>query len=198
MPDDGAGPSALPDLLVIGDSHSNALVEGCEAHGLTVAMLRFSGNFWHAGRIALHPVHGLSARGLTGANRQVASLRARLGTVAVLGNHDHWRDAAAMRTALRAGGISVLANTAIRRGPLLIFGADDPFTRHEDIAALEKAGSRHPGAAVMLSDSPDIAPQLTSRFPLIFAGIRIAGRSRCRSSARSQPFRDMATAMLAG
>jgi predicted MPP superfamily phosphohydrolase len=34
----------------------------------------------------------------------LAGLEPRLGTIAVLGNHDHWRDEAASRRALAAGG----------------------------------------------------------------------------------------------
>lgn len=74
----------LPDVLVIGDSHSDALFEGCAAHGLTAEMLRFSGNFWHAGRIVLHPEHGLWSRDLPGARMQIAALRERLGDRSVL------------------------------------------------------------------------------------------------------------------
>jgi hypothetical protein len=74
----------LPDLLVIGDSHSNALVEGCVAHGLRVEMLRFSGNLWHAGRIVLHEEHGLWVTGSRGLQRQVLELRGRLGGRSVL------------------------------------------------------------------------------------------------------------------
>ncbi|MDB5699263.1 MAG: phosphohydrolase, partial [Alphaproteobacteria bacterium] len=60
----------------------------------------------------------------------LAALRAPLGLVAVLGNHDHWRDAAAARAALGAAGIIVLDNRAIAAGPLAIGGLDDDLTGH--------------------------------------------------------------------
>lgn len=74
----------LPDLIVIGDSHSNALKAGCDAHGLTAELLRFSGNFWHAGHILFHGQHGIWVRGLPAAQRQILDLRARLGGLSLI------------------------------------------------------------------------------------------------------------------
>ena len=74
----------LPDVLVIGDSHSNALVEGCLAHGLHVEMLRFSGNLWHSGRVVPSREHGIWTRGLPGMRTAILSLRERLGGRRVL------------------------------------------------------------------------------------------------------------------
>lgn len=75
-----ADPDAqLPDVLVVGDSHSNALVEGCLAHGLRVEMLRFSGNLWHSGRVVPNREHGIWTRGLPGMRPAILELRERLG-----------------------------------------------------------------------------------------------------------------------
>lgn len=56
-----------PDLLILGDSHTAALVEGARAMGLRVGHLYLSGNFWHAGLVVGHP-----QRGLTGTKRKIA------------------------------------------------------------------------------------------------------------------------------
>jgi hypothetical protein len=64
---------ALPDLLIVGDSHTAALKAGCDAHGLRAEVLGFSGNLWHAGHVVLHRTHGLWVRG--------AAMQARLKAV---------------------------------------------------------------------------------------------------------------------
>lgn len=74
----------LPDVLVIGDSHSNALAEGCLAHGLRVEMLRLSGNLWHAGRVVPNREHGIWTRGLRAMQADILALRDRLGGRRVL------------------------------------------------------------------------------------------------------------------
>ncbi len=97
-------------------------------------------------------------------------LRARLGTIAVLGNHDHAHDAGAIRHALEKAGVRVLVNRAVRVGRLTIAGADDPFTGRDDLPALTRAAAALGGPAVLLSHSPDVAADLSPRFPLVLAG----------------------------
>lgn len=98
------------------------------------------------------------------------TLRAPLGVFAVLGNHDHWRDGPAMKRAVIAAGIPVLANQAVRAGPLTIAGVDDIHTGNADIEALTRSAAVLPGPALVLSHSPDIAPTLPPRFGLVLAG----------------------------
>jgi len=97
-------------------------------------------------------------------------LRARLGVVAVLGNHDHWRDANAFRRALPGANVLLLENRAIRRGPLVIAGIDDDFSHRADLAATLRSANRVAGPVVALTHSPDIAPRLPPRFGLLLAG----------------------------
>lgn len=108
----------------------------------------------------------------------LAALRPRLGTVAVLGNHDHWRDATAMRTALTAVGVTVLDNGAVARGPLAIGGLDDAFTDHADLPATVAAMRRLPGARILLSHSPDPFPQAPRDVGLMLAGHTHCGQIR--------------------
>lgn len=96
--------------------------------------------------------------------------RAPLGTWAVLGNHDHWRDGPAMRRALRAVGIPVLDNRAVRIGPLTLAGAGDTHTENENIPALVRSVARLPGPTLLFAHSPDIVPRLPPRFGLVLAG----------------------------
>ncbi len=69
----------LPDVLIIGDSHSTALLDGCKAHGLSVEIARFSGNFWHAGKLMFHGQHGIWVRGLPAMQAEILAIRERLG-----------------------------------------------------------------------------------------------------------------------
>jgi predicted MPP superfamily phosphohydrolase len=131
---------------------------------------------------ALHPDLVLLAGDFTPASKPIevasvrerlaplAGLRARLGVVAVLGNHDHWTGAAAVRPALQRAGVTVLANQAIQRGPLAIGGIDDDYSRHASVPATLAAVRKLPGARLLLTHSPDIAPGLPADFPLLLAG----------------------------
>lgn len=100
----------------------------------------------------------------------LAQLQAEIGVFAVLGNHDHWRDAAKIRTELAIAGITVLDNQAVAAGPIMLIGIDDEYTGHADIgAAFASVGE--PGQPVLvLSHSPDIVPQLPRPVALVAAG----------------------------
>jgi predicted MPP superfamily phosphohydrolase len=107
-----------------------------------------------------------------------AGLRSRLGTFAVLGNHDHWRDAAEARAALRRIGVRVLDNDAVPIGPLAIGGLDDAFTRHQDLGAMLNAMRALAGARIVLSHSPDPFPALPRDVTFMLAGHTHCGQIR--------------------
>lgn len=104
----------------------------------------------------------------------LAALRARLGVVAVLGNHDHWRDAAAARAALRSAAVRVLDNRAVALGPLAIGGVDDDFTGHARVAEVVEEVRALRGARLLLSHSPDPFPDVPSD-----VGLTLAGHTHC-------------------
>jgi len=106
------------------------------------------------------------------------ALRPRLGTFAVLGNHDHWRNAGEARATLRAVGVRVLTNEAARAGPLAIGGLDDAFTGHHDPAATLAMIRQVGGAALLLSHSPDPFPSLPRQVGLMLAGHTHCGQIR--------------------
>jgi hypothetical protein len=85
----------------------------------------------------------------------LAGLRPRLATVAVLGNHDHWRDAGAARRALARAGIRLLENQAVQVGPVAVGGLDDDFTDRADLPATLAALKPLHGPKLILSHSPD-------------------------------------------
>lgn len=108
----------------------------------------------------------------------LAALRARFGTIAVLGNHDHWRGTAEARAALAGAGIRLLANESVQAGPLAVGGLDDAFTGHNRDAATYEAMRRLPGARILLSHSPDPFATLPPDIGLMLAGHTHCGQIR--------------------
>lgn len=105
------------------------------------------------------------------ASAPLAGLRARYGTVAVLGNHDY-SDAGTtdLPPRLAANGVTLLRNQALRRGPLTIAGADDLYHGKFRLGRLVHAAHALPGPTLVLSHTPDVAPVLPPDLPLVLAG----------------------------
>ena len=108
----------------------------------------------------------------------LARLRAPLGTFAVLGNHDHWRDAAAARSALGAAGVTLLDNEAVQTGPLVVGGLDDDYTGQDDMPRTLAAMRRLRGARLLLSHSPDPFATLADDIGLMLSGHTHCGQIR--------------------
>ncbi|HMS21072.1 MAG TPA: metallophosphoesterase [Sphingorhabdus sp.] len=97
--------------------------------------------------------------------------KARLGTVVALGNHDHWFDPTAIEVGLRKGGITVLKNEAIERGPLVIGGGGGDFSGQDGVpAALSAMDPLTAQPRVLVTPSPDIVPDMPSSVAAVFAG----------------------------
>lgn len=93
---------------------------------------------------------------------------------AVLGNHDHWSGARAVRSALEQAGVDVLQNEhralEVRGAAVHLVGVDDSITRHHDP---ERAFSGVPegATAITLSHDPKSADLLHAYRPaLILSG----------------------------
>lgn len=108
----------------------------------------------------------------------LSRLRAPLGVVAVPGNHDHGTSIVAVRNALTRAGVTVLANRALRLGPLAIGGVDDDYSRADDLPATMAALDRAGGAALLLTHSPDLATKLPANAPFMIAGHTHCGQVR--------------------
>lgn len=101
----------------------------------------------------------------------LGKLSAPLGIVLVPGNHDHWFGWEKLATELaRHPQIKVLRNQALARGPLVIGGVDDDFTRQADLPATLSGMAGRTGVRVMLTHSPDIFPNVPVDVPLVLAG----------------------------
>jgi hypothetical protein len=105
--------------------------------------------------------------------RELGELRAALGSVAVLGNHD-WRfGGERVRAALTGAGVRVLENEAVRlatgHGPLWLAGVGDARLRLADVeGALAAVPAGEP--VVLLTHNPDVFPQVPERVALTVAG----------------------------
>lgn len=103
----------------------------------------------------------------------LAELRSKLGSVAVLGNHDWVRHGRHMPEALRAAGIAVLENEALalplaeRR--LWVAGLADAQTRTPAVART-LAGVPDGEPVLVLSHNPDLFPEVPERVALTLAG----------------------------
>lgn len=90
----------------------------------------------------------------------LGGLRARLGVYAILGNHDHWTDAALITDLFRAEGIRVLVNEGMRfehpqhrEASFWLAGVDDTMVGLEDLP-LALAGSRADEMKLLLAHNP--------------------------------------------
>lgn len=156
-------PAGAPPMRValIGDIHmGNPAMDAprlarivAQVNALKPALVLIAGDF-----IAGHDAATSAA--IAPALAPLAGLRAPLGTVAVLGNHDHWTGDGAVRAALADAGITVIDNGARRFGLLTVMGVGDDFTDRDDIPAAAAAARRLPGPRLVLSHGPDIVPKL--------------------------------------
>jgi predicted MPP superfamily phosphohydrolase len=89
----------------------------------------------------------------------LGKLRARYGVYAVLGNHDHWTDAALITDLFRAEGINVLINEGMRfeqqGAAFWLAGVDDTMVGLEDLS-LALAGSSEQEMKLLLAHNPII------------------------------------------
>jgi predicted MPP superfamily phosphohydrolase len=94
--------------------------------------------------------------------RELAALEAPLGVIAIPGNHDYWTDINEVMAQLRAVGLHLLRNTALRLdvggSPLWLAGLDDVWEKQHDLeAALAQVPRSEP--VVLLAHEPDFADQ---------------------------------------
>jgi len=113
---------------------------------------------------------GSAAAAAPGLARGLSRLRARFGVIAVPGNHDYWTGMDGVRSALAAAHIKLVANGAVRAGPLAIAAIDDDFSGHADVPATMAQLRDVPGARVALTHSPDIDGSIPDDIGLLLAG----------------------------
>ena len=122
-------------------------------------------------------------------------LRAKYGVYAVLGNHDHWTDAALITDLFRAEGITVLINQGIhfehRGAAIWLAGVDDTMVGLEDIP-LALAGARNDELKLLLAHNPIVLRRAArAGIDLVLSGHTHGGQVALRSerSASGRPRR---------
>ena len=122
-------------------------------------------------------------------------LRARRGVYAVLGNHDHWVDAALITDLFRAEGINVLINEgqrfAHKGASFWLAGVDDTMVGLEDLS-LALAGSSEHEMKLVLAHNPIVLRRAArAGVDLVLSGHTHGGQVSLRSekSASGRPRR---------
>ena len=115
----------------------------------------------------------------------LGALRARYGVYAVLGNHDHWTDAALITDLFRAEGITVLVNQGMRfelNGEAFwLAGVDDTMVGLEDLP-LALAGARDSEMKLLLAHNPIILRRAArAHVDLVLSGHTHGGQVKLRS-----------------
>lgn len=100
-------------------------------------------------------------------------LKAPLGVIAVLGNHDWLYDGPRIKRALRGAGIAVLENNAhlvqYKGKSFWVVGIADLWTRKPDIeGGLHQVENNDP--VLLITHNPDIFPDVPQRVSLTLAG----------------------------
>jgi predicted MPP superfamily phosphohydrolase len=113
----------------------------------------------------------------------LSTLAPCLDAFAVLGNHDHWANAAAVRRAIAKSSVQELRNSfhTLRRGGevLHICGLDDAWAKRADVSrVLQQLPKR--GAAILLAHEPDFADEYAKahRFAWQLSGHSHGGQVR--------------------
>lgn len=168
-------PAGAPPMRVLLISDTHVAGPDMRPERLAALMRRFNelkpdlillaGDF-HSGK-ALSTRH-YSAAELT---KPFAEAKATYGVIAVLGNHDYWFQPEPIAKGMKAAGVTVLRNQAVRSGPLIVGGVDDEVTNHDNLkrtyAAMDALG---PGPRILTTHSPDIVPDLPAPVDVVFAG----------------------------
>jgi predicted MPP superfamily phosphohydrolase len=115
----------------------------------------------------------------------LGKVRARYGVFAVLGNHDHWTDAALITDLFRAEGMTVLVNQGMRfelkDAAFWLSGVDDTMVGLEDLP-LALAGSREDEFKLLLAHNPIILRRAArAGVDLVLSGHTHGGQVSLRS-----------------
>jgi len=114
---------------------------------------------------------------------ELARLRAPLGVFTILGNHDHWTDAAVVSRALMEAGLPLLRNEGrlieANGGAFWLAGVDDVWERHADLDAAMK-GAPQDVIKILLAHEPDYADEVATdgRVSLQLSGHSHGGQVR--------------------
>jgi uncharacterized protein len=97
-------------------------------------------------------------------------LKAPLGVIAVLGNHDQWTSPGEIRSALFAAHVTVLENEVAKRGGLVVAGLGDRYSSHDNVSLLLARARGVAGVPILLTHAPDALPEVPRTVAIVMAG----------------------------
>jgi len=100
----------------------------------------------------------------------LSRLRAPLGVIAVLGNHDVDTSPAQVVAALGRAGVKVLQDQAMRLGPIALIGVSRPDSLPGTLPPLIARAHELGGPLVLMIHPPPFAGLISREIPVIFAG----------------------------
>jgi predicted MPP superfamily phosphohydrolase len=100
----------------------------------------------------------------------LSRLRAPLGVIAVLGNHDVETSSEEVSAALGRAGVNVLHDQAMRLGPIALIGISRPEFLPSRLPPLIAQAQKLGGPLVMMIHPPPFAGEISHRIPVILAG----------------------------
>jgi len=129
-------------------------------------------------------------------------LKAKYGVYAVLGNHDHWTDAALITDLFRAEGITVLINEGMhfeKNGESIwLAGVDDTMVGLEDLP-LALAGARDDEMKLLLAHNPIILRRAArASVDLVLSGHTHGGQVAIKGEVNGSTVRGARKRLLKG
>ncbi len=105
---------------------------------------------------------------------ELEHLKAPLGVLGVLGNHDHWENGPLTRQSMRKSGIELLDNHAVwirtRNARIKIGGVGDYLKDRQDINPTIQ-DVKNEDFVILVTHNPDYVPEIrTTKIDLVFSG----------------------------
>jgi hypothetical protein len=162
-------------VAVLADLHVGSPFNGIEKLDRIIALTEGGGPdlVLLAGDFVIHDVFGGRFEAPEEIGARLGKLRAPLGVLGVLGNHDWWLDAERVRRALETHGIRVLEDAALEVAAgdcrFWVAGVGDYWESPHDVArALAPVPERAP--VLVFTHNPDVFPEIPGRVNLTVAG----------------------------
>jgi predicted MPP superfamily phosphohydrolase len=165
-----------PDLVVLGGDYMGDW-KGSAIYDAAASIAPFAALRAPLGVVAVPGNHDLIPRGDMPPSLVVRAVRGlrRMIPGALPAQDRRLPDERAWARAFGGIGIPLLANGALRRGPLAVGGLADIYTGRPDIPATLAAMRAVGGAPLLLSHSPDVFPRLPATDPMLL----LVGHTHC-------------------
>ncbi len=100
----------------------------------------------------------------------LSRLRAPLGAFASIGNHDAETDPKLVGAALRRAGVQVLADRAVRVGPIALIGMDSAHLDARQFLPVVESAQNLGGVPVLMTHIPPWPSSMPKDIPLVLSG----------------------------